>query len=406
MKCLHRSWRDFFPVRGQYFQRPLVIFQSDDWGLVGIRDQEGFNELRTGGLELGNRPYDFYSLETAEDLHHLYEVLLDHRDSVGRPPCLGFNFVVANVDFPRVIDSGFTRLHLLPLDEGFPGRWHRPGLLEAYRQGIQKGFIYPALHGLTHFCQGSVEKYLRGRDERSAILRKLYAANCPMIPERTPWVSFEYRQGCDGETDGWLDFSSQCQLIEEGKRLFERIFGMTPFSACAPGYRANADTLRGWKEAGIRVVQNGPGWDFAPYLDQNSMLHLHRNVPFEPFIDARQYGEERALARTEEMFKAGRPAIICSHSLNYHSTLKNQRDLTLQRLDRFLSLLESRHEDLIYVNDSDLRRIIKKGEWEWNGKRVTVPVTARLSPSPSLAYYLRNMGQGREAIQRKEIPSS
>ncbi len=385
-------WR-LLPVKKFQFSRPLVLFHTDDWGLAGIRDQEGFNELMSEGIDLGSRPYDFYSLETADDLRRLFEVLLRHRDSIGRPPCFVFNFIVANVDFPRTIESGFGNLRLLPLDQGFPGRWQRPGLLDAYREGIQKGIIYPALHGLTHFCQMSVEKAIQKEDERGSLLRILYSVDTPMIPERTPWVGFEYRSCPDEKNEDWLNFSSQRQLIEVGKGMFERIFGMAPFSACAPGYRANENTLRAWKEVGIQVAQNGPGWGLAPYFDSNGLLHLHRNIPFEPFIDNQQCDEEHALGMAETMFRSHRPAIVCTHSLNFHSTLKNQRELTLGKLDRFLSLLEASYADLLYINDFDLWRIIKEGEWEWNGQRVTVPVAARFEPSPAMAYHLRKAGK-------------
>jgi len=55
------------------FDRPLVLLQSDDWGRAGVRDREGWDELRAAGLNLGEKPYDFYSLETAEDVHALAE---------------------------------------------------------------------------------------------------------------------------------------------------------------------------------------------------------------------------------------------------------------------------------------------------------------------------------------------
>jgi hypothetical protein len=371
----------------------MVLFHTDDWGLLGIRDQEGFNELKARGIDLGDQSYDYYSLETAEDLHCLYGVLRRHRDSIGRPPCLVSNFIFANVDFPRVIDSGFTKLHLLSLDQGFPEFWNRPGLLETYREGVQKGIIYPALHGLTHFCQRSVEKVMHTKDKRNAFLRMLYSTDTPMIPGRTPWVSFEYHPGMDEKNNGWLDFSCQRQLITKAKRLFERFFGSSPHSACAPGYRSNESTLRAWKEVGIRVVHNGPDWDPAPYFDQNGLLHLHRNIPFEPFIDANQFDEKYALAKAEEMFKTGRPAIICMHSINFHSTLKNHRDITLKILDHFLTLLEAKYEDLLYVNDFDLWEVIKSGYLEWNEKRVPVPISRRFEPSPAANYYLRKMGK-------------
>ena len=77
---------------GLRFDRPLLLFQSDDWGRVGVRDREGWDELQAAGVQVGEAPYDFYSLETAEDLDALREVLKKHRDSVGRNPIDGDEF--------------------------------------------------------------------------------------------------------------------------------------------------------------------------------------------------------------------------------------------------------------------------------------------------------------------------
>jgi hypothetical protein len=384
---------NLFPVKASRFSRPLVLFHSDDWGLAGIRDQEGIRELRYRGLDLGHHPYDYYSLETAEDLRDLFDILREHGDSIGRTPCFVFNFILSNVDFPKVMDSGFTRLHFLPLDQGLPGRWQRPGLMEAYREGIQKEFIYPALHGLTHFSRASVEEILRRRDDRNALLQDLYRANTPLIYPHTPWVGFEYRHRSQEGDDAWLDFSTQRQMIGEGGRVFKRIFGSPPFSACAPGYRANEDTFRGWAEAGIHVVQNGPGCDLAPYMDTNGLLHLFRNVSFEPAIDSRLYDEHYALAKAKEAIQAGRPALVCMHSVNFHSTLNNQKDLTLGRLDRFLTLLEGLYDDLLYVHDFDLWRIIQDGYLNYQGRKIPVPVATQFEPSPALAYCLKNRAE-------------
>ena len=95
---------------GFSFDRPLVLLQSDDWGRVGVRDREGFEELRAAGIALGQHPYDFYTLETAEDVIAIRDMLRRHRDSTGRPPCLGMNFIAANLDFPRIIANDFQKI--------------------------------------------------------------------------------------------------------------------------------------------------------------------------------------------------------------------------------------------------------------------------------------------------------
>src|SRR5580704_670020 len=138
------------------FGRPLVLFQSDDWGRAGVRDREGWNELRAAGLKLGENPYDFYSLETAEDVHAIADVLGKHRDATGRSPSIVMNFIMANVAFDRSFEPDQKYIPLQPISEGFPAAWHRPELLEAYREGIRERLFYPALHGLTHFCEQTV----------------------------------------------------------------------------------------------------------------------------------------------------------------------------------------------------------------------------------------------------------
>src|SRR5215469_17554334 len=87
---------------GFWFDRPLVLLQSDDWGRVGVRDREGFEQLRAQGIRLGERPYDLYSLETAEDVQAVAAMLDRHRDSVGHPASLVMNFCTANLDFARM----------------------------------------------------------------------------------------------------------------------------------------------------------------------------------------------------------------------------------------------------------------------------------------------------------------
>src|SRR3954454_20980982 len=115
---------NLLPLTGFYFDRPIVLLQSDDWGRVGLRDREGLEELRSAGITLGDRPYDLYTLETAEDLSALAELLQRHRDSIARHPCLEMNFVPANLDFRHAAGSG--HISFIPLADGFPQGWHRP----------------------------------------------------------------------------------------------------------------------------------------------------------------------------------------------------------------------------------------------------------------------------------------
>lgn len=385
LNTLRKAWqrgRSLLPVQGFAFGRPLVVLQSDDWGRVGIRDREGWDELRELGLNLGERNYDFYSLETAEDVTAVISMLHRHRDSTGRPACLGMNFIVANVDFARVCADNFRQIHLRSLAEGLPDGWKRLGLFEAYREGISAGVLSPALHGTTHFCRPAIERHLNDQGERGNLLRNLWKAGVPYIHWRMPWIGFEY---WDAERRGDEDLSSSLQksLIASAVGGFRAFFSKSPRSACAPGYRSSLSTHEAWAEQGIQVAQNGPGTAMPPRFDANGILHLYRSMDFEPAI-VPDFSLDACFRTAEDCFARGLPAILSVHSINFHSTLKDFRSRTIEMLDQFLTALEVKHPDLLYVRDEDLYDLVDKGMSSSMESATRVPVTKRKFSSGSV----------------------
>jgi hypothetical protein len=358
-------------IRGFCFSRPLVVLHSDDWGRVGVRDREGYEQLRAGGIRLGEHPYDFYTLETAEDVISVHDLLKRHRDSTGRAACLVMNFVLNNLDFRKMMGSDFRQIHLLPLTEGLPGKWKRPGLFEAYSRGIGEGVFFPALHGLTHFCQLAVEHGISGSGKRAALLQTFWEAETPYIYWRMPWVGYEY---CNPEKPhaGFLSAEAQTELIRQAAVAFKKFFSTAPFSACAPGYRANGNTHLAWSRHGIRIAQNGSGVVLAPHIDEWEILNLYRTIDFEP--SQRELSIEKYIQLAEQCFARGRPAVISVHAINFHTSLKDFRGPTLQALDGFLSALEAKYPNLLYVHDSDLYDIATRGRFKATHGSVSVEV--------------------------------
>ena len=363
---------DFLPRAGFHFDRPLVLLQSDDWGRVGVRDCEGLEQLREAGLILGERAYDFYTLETAEDVGALLQTLKCHRDSAGRLPCLEMNFVQANLDFARMEAENFREIYLLPLPDGLPRGWNRPGLFQAYKDGVASGAFHPALHGTTHFCRRAAERQLKG-GERGELLRTLWQAGTPYIYWRMPWIGYEYY---DSESSGepFLTAEEQAGLIGQAVGWFSRMFSRLPHSACAPGYRANGDTNRAWGQYGVNAAQNGPGVFTPPHFAGDEVLQLYRNVEFEPAVHG-QFSIDDCMRRTEECFDRGLPAIVSLHSINFHSSVRDFRSRTLVLLDQFFSALEAKYSALLYVHDRELFQLVQHGQFETAQGRVQVRVT-------------------------------
>lgn len=347
------------------------MIQSDDWGRIGIRNHSAFKELQAAGLSLGTHPYDFYSLETAEDVEALRQVLLDHSDSAGRSPAMVMNFVTANLDFEgmRARDDG--RIMLRPLDGGFPGAWSRPGLFSAYRLGIADGCFRPGLHGTTHFCRRAMERELAACGPRATLLRTLWRTETPYIFSRMPWVGYEYWDADRPPKERALSATEQLELVQEGVNNFGDVFGRAPLSACAPGYRASYDTHEAWVRSGIKVAQNGPASLGAPHLSEDGLLLTYRNVNFEPATDP-NFSVAKCLRHASKCFAHGVPAVVSVHSINFHSTLRDFRSPTLAALDNFLGELEKAYPGLLYINDADLLAIVTDGSFQGPAEGVKV----------------------------------
>jgi hypothetical protein len=364
------------PTDGFYFDRPIVLFQSDDWGRVGLRDREGLEQLQSAGLNLGERAYDVYTLETADDLDHLRAVLTRHRDSSGRHPCLGMNLILFNLDLAKMRAGGFQQIELLPLSAGLPERWSRPGLFENYREGTANGVFRPALHGTTHFCRSAAERYLAEDGDEASLLQTLWQAGTPYIYWRMPWIGYEYWDPGKSANERFLPLDTQTELVGAAVGEFARMFSVLPGSACAPGYRANADTHRAWAQHGIRVAQNGPGTLVPPYTDCYGILQLTRTVDFEPAATS-TFSIDAALQRAEECFARGLPAIVSMHSINFHSSVRDFRSRTLRALDEFLAALESKYDDLLYLHDEDLFELANYGAYRTWSATIRVNVVQK-----------------------------
>lgn len=337
--------------------RPLVLLHSDDWGRVGVRDKDGYDKLRSKGLRLGENPWDLYSLETAGDVNTLCSLLSEHRDTDGRPPSLAMNFCVANLHFKKMREQGFETLEFLPLAEGLPGRWSRPGLIDAYRAGVAKGIFVPALQGMTYFSKAAVELAMSKKGERAQMLRLLWEEDTPCIHWRMPWIGYEFWNP-EASGAGSVEGETPNVLVRRACELFSALFGAQPTSACAPGYRSDPATYQAWSECGIRVVAHSPSEGLnEPKMDARGILHLYRVLEIEPI--RKDIEVEKYLHLAHACFTRGLPLVLSIHSVNFHSSLKDFRTATLAALDRLLTALESKYKSLLYVNNDDLYRMVR-----------------------------------------------
>ena len=96
-------------IPGWRTNRHIVVIESDDWGSVRMSSLENFNRMLKAGMPVDKSHYNLYdSLESNDDLVALMDTLGNYTDKTGRHPVFTGVNVVANPDFEKVRQSGFS----------------------------------------------------------------------------------------------------------------------------------------------------------------------------------------------------------------------------------------------------------------------------------------------------------
>jgi len=302
-----RLWAGFRCVE------PVVVLESDDWGL---RRRDARDELSAWGRPSG---WADERSETAEDLDRLADVLARHLDPDGRPATMTMNVIAANPDRAAIEADGFARYHDLPLDQTMA-----PEVRAGLRSGVDARLFSLQLHGRSHFA---VDRWLADLRDDHPGARSLFAA------------------GVDGglsllDGQGWryhselLDWSAgqarpAPELIDwlaPAMDTIERVAGVRPRSAVAAHYVLTDEAQAAWGALGIEYVQAAERRlrpdrpDGTSHLGQqgpHGLVHLTRTVRFDPRPQRVGHHGAEAGAVLRRCFDQGLPAVIDTHRINY-----------------------------------------------------------------------------------------
>jgi hypothetical protein len=111
-------------------------------------------------------------------------------------------------------------------------------------------------------------------------------------------------------------------------------------------------------------------------MDRHGLLHLYRTIELEPATDS-SLSLDSCMDKAETCFADGIPAVVSIHSINFHSLMGGFRDRSIRVLDQFLSALEARRSNLLYLCDEDLYQVVEKGFYETAVGTTQVNVTKK-----------------------------
>lgn len=350
--------------------RPTVVIESDDWGRCGAPSPEALAQLRERGIPVGGSHWDFYGLESEDDVLCLADTLAGRCDRDGRPTCLTANFIMANADLPAMRNERFQSFRWVPIRDGFPAPW--PDLLvPAYRAAIDRAVFYPGLHGFTHFNPTEMLRCAQEETARGERVRAVLSCDVPYLATATPEFNFALVSRREGER--FAAEAEQADWVARGVALFRETFGLTPRTTCAPGYRANDVSFRQWRLAGIDAAQQVSA---EPLSIRDGLLVISRNVFFEPIFDGDAV--PRALRQARHAVARGLPIVVCTHSINYIDRHVGRAKASRQALSRFLDALIEAFPELRFASDGDLVKAVRGGHAGWLRRPTPSEVAARL----------------------------
>jgi hypothetical protein len=326
-------------IPGKRQGRKLVIFESDDWGSLRIPSASVLKELQESGIDLSSNPFNAVdSLESDEDLQSLFDLLSRFKDFHGNHPVITANCIVANPDFEKVRQSGFTEYHWETVETTFSKNAASMNAYTLFKEGMAAGTIWPQLHGREHLNIDQWLSALRGGD---AQILKAFSLGVFAIDYKnqhsqrsnfTAAFDFTSKEGA----------SQKEKIIHEAVNEFERLYAFRPKSFIAPCYVWHSSLEPALFQNGIKYLQ-GINYQFAPdpgKPNYKRIMHTQgeknkigqryfvRNAFFEPSLNTRLDWVENCMQRIKIAFFWGKPAIIGTHRLNFIGSIsaKNRQN--------------------------------------------------------------------------------
>jgi hypothetical protein len=269
----------------------------------------------------GGRRYAGSTLESADDLRALTDLLSEFRGGDGFPPVWQANTIVASPDYARLTPPAFD-VERLPIVEfpSVPPRWMRPRLWEQLTISRMSGVWWPELHGLHHLPERA---WLTALQKGESDARRAHEHQSPVC--RAVDASGEYHAAEPEDV--------RSRNIETAIAAFRRLFARLPGSLCPPDYRWNERLEADAERLGVTTIQ-GKGEQLGVSFARARRLILHYRWPnaagarfymppriaFEPSRGgAAGTGPhvEAALRAARAAWGRGQPAIVSTHRVNY-----------------------------------------------------------------------------------------
>lgn len=352
-------------IWGNKVPEKILVIESDDWGSNRMPSKEMLSDLiRKGILSENCSPNDrFDTIIRSSDIESLYEVLTSVKDKYGNHAVISPFFNATNPDFDAIRRDGFEQYHYETFDTTLSRYGEKDTTLDLLHSGIHDGIICPAYHGREHLC---VPLWMRYLQKNESTVRNAFDYHYYSVPNinGVPKEARAFRPSLYFDTATDKDYIKSA--LADGVALLEKVLGVKPTCFCPPNGLSHIEFdeelskygIIGIKASEKRIEPDGNGgysirkikW---PSQNQWGQKYYYRNCWFEQYqqrIDAVDF----CMTQISGAFRWKRPAIICSHHVNYVGgiNIKN-RDRGLKLLQVLLSRVVKEWPDVVFMGSSD-----------------------------------------------------
>ena len=357
--------------RGWTTDRKIIVIESDDWGSIRMPSNAVLESLLKNQVklrpQLGLDKYD--TLASNEDLEKLIKVLYSVKDKNGNKAKITLNCVVANPDFEKIKANGFTKYEYEIFIETLKRYSNHDKSFSLWKEGIQNKIFRPQFHGREHL---NVQLWMNGLHKDFPGTRYAFDSGvfCNTFDKKYD-IRGRYLEAFNVAYNNEYDFV--LDSIKDGLSIFENIFGFKSKSMIAPNYIWDDKVEKTVFENGVKFIQgsfiqintiesskseNRNKYHYLGKRNNLNQIYMTRNCIFEPTHN-RKFNSNKCIEDIEKAFLLKKPAIICSHRVNYIGDLNvNNRDNNLEELYYILNYIINKYPEVEFMFSDELGELI------------------------------------------------
>ena len=374
--AMKSALRNLSNLPGWNTDRHIIVIESDDWGSIRTSSIEAVDRLIASGIDFKSLDAFRYSfndaLETSEDLAALFDVLLSVKDSDNKPAVFTAVCLVANPDFEKIRRNSFEQYHYEPFTVTLSRSSDCRHSFELWKDGLKAGIFIPQFHGREHLNVTAWMHALRNKDAET--LDVFNEGMWGYVNKFYNGRRINYQEAFNIHEPGEVKILED--ILRDGLRLFEELFGYKAKLFVAPNGPFPNGLEKTLSESGIKFITQakiqkeplGYGkyrrvFHYLGMKNKWSQVYLGRNCFFEPGSPGKTDWIDSCLDEIKSAFRWHKPAIICSHRVNYIGRLNvHNRQNSLKQLKDLLRKILNNWPDVEFMSSDNLGELILRSK--------------------------------------------